>query len=129
MKADIRSRSRDPFRWRSTILLTLVASSVLAVFSQYHEAGGVVLGLLLYAANLLMMMEIGRSLLRGIETSRPRPLAALSSAGRLLFLAVALSLIAVFLGREVVLGACGGFLIAQVNLHVPKLGHNKREKR
>ena len=102
---------------------------MLVVFRQYHEAGGVVLGLLLYTGNLLLMMEIGRSLLRGIETSRPKPLAALSSTGRLLFLAVAMSLIAVFLGREVVLGAGGGFLIAQVNLCVPKLVHKKREKR
>ena len=107
----------------------MAAVIALAIFRQYHEAVGVVLGLLLYAVNLLLMMEIGRSLLRGIETSRPKLLVALSSTGRLLFLAVALSLIAVFLGREVVLGACGGFLIAQVNLHVPKLVHNKREKR
>jgi hypothetical protein len=116
---------RDPFRWRSTILLILIATSVLASFRQFATAGGIVLGLLLYATNLFLMMEIGRSLLRGAETSRPKPLAALSSAGRLLFLAVTLSLTAVFLGRDVVLGACGGFLIAQVNLHVPKLGHTR----
>ena len=128
MKTDARARERDPFRWRSTILLTVAAVIVLAIFRYYRMAGGIVLGLLLYAGNLFLMMEIGRSLLHGGETSRPKPLAALSSTGRLLFLAVALSLIAVFLGRRVVLGACGGFLIAQVNLHVPTLGH-KREKR
>jgi len=121
-------RRPDPFRWRSTILLIVIALGVLGVFRQYAAAGGIVLGLLLYSINLFLMMEIGRSLLRGAEIGRARPLAAVSSAGRLLFLAVALSLVAVFLGREVVLGACGGFLIAQVNLHVPKLGH-KREAR
>ena len=128
MNTDVGSRGRDPFRWRSTILLTVAAVIVLSIFRRYHTAGGIVLGLSLYAVNLFLIMEIGRALLRRVETRRPKPLAALSSTGRLLFLAVALSLTAVFLGREVLLGACGGFLIAQVNLHVPTLGH-KREKR
>lgn len=129
MKTDSLSHERDAFRWRSTLLLISTAVIVLAVFRHYRAAGGVVLGLLLYAGNLFLMMEIGRSMLRRGENSRPKPLAALSSTGRLLFLAVTLSLIAVFLGREVVLGACGGFLIAQVNLHVPRLGRSKREER
>lgn len=128
MRTDARARERDPFRWRSTILLTVTAVITLAIFRQYHAAGGVVLGLLLYAGNIFLMMEIGRSLLRRGETSRPKPLAALSSTGRLLFLAVTLSLIAIFLGREVLLGACGGFLIAQVNLHFPGLGHKREER-
>ena len=116
-------RSRDPFRLRSTILLTVIAGIVLAVFKQFGAAGGIVLGLSLYALNLLLIMEIGRSLLRRDGARHPRPLAALSSAGRMLFLAIALSLIAVLLGRNVVLGACGGLLIAQVNLHIPRTGH------
>ncbi|MCK5246830.1 hypothetical protein KAJ02_08020 [Candidatus Bipolaricaulota bacterium] len=128
MKTDARAQERDPFRWKSTILLTVATVIVLAVFRQYHVAGGIVLGLLLYAGNLFLMMEIGRSLLRRGETSRAKPLAALSSTGRLLFLVVALSLIAVFLGREVVLGACGGILIAQVNLHFPRLGQRREER-
>ncbi len=128
MKMEVRRRERDPFRWHSTIPLTMAAVIVLAVFRQYHMAGGVVLGLLLYSGNLFLMMEVGRSLLQRGETGKPRLLVALSSTGRLLFLAVALSLIAVFLGRKVMLGACGGFLIAQVNLHVPTR-RTKREER
>ena len=128
MKTDTHNRERDPFRWRSTIVLTMAAVIALVAFRQYHVAGGIALGLLLYAGNLFLMMEIGRSLLRRGETSRPKPLAALSSTGRLLFLAVALSLIAVFLGREVLLGACGGILIAQVNLHIPRLGRKREER-
>jgi len=116
-------RSSDPFRLRSTILLIAIAVIVLAGFRHFDAAGGVGLGLLLYAANLLLMMEIGRSLLRRDGARHPKPLAAVSSAGRLLFLGIALSLIAVLLGRNVVLGACGGLLIAQVNLHVPRTGH------
>jgi len=98
MKIDSLSQERDCFRWRSTLLLISTAVIVLAVFRHYQVAGGVVLGLLLYTGNLFMMMEIGRSLLRRDETSSPKPLAALSSTGRLLFLAVALSLTAIFLG-------------------------------
>ena len=128
MKTDTHARERDPFRWRSTIALTVAAVIALAVFRQYRVVGGIVLGLLLYAGNLFLMMEIGRSLLHRGETSRPKPLAALSSTGRILFLAVALSLIAVFLGRDVVLGACGGILIAQVNLHIPRLGRRREER-
>ena len=116
-------RSSDPFRLRSTILLTVAAIIVLAVFHQFDAAGGLVLGFSLYAINLLLIMEIGRSLLRRDGARHPKPLAALSSTGRMLFLAIALSLIAVLLGRDVVLGACGGLLIAQVNLHVPRTGH------
>ncbi|MCK5247912.1 hypothetical protein KAR02_13490 [Candidatus Bipolaricaulota bacterium] len=116
-------RGNDPFRLRSTSLLALVAVIVLAGFRQFGAAGGIVFGFSLYAANLLLIIEIGRSLLRRDGVRRPKPLAAISSAGRMLFLAIALSLIAVLLGRNVVLGACGGLLIAQVNLHIPRTGH------
>jgi len=112
------SRGRDTFRWRSAGLLIGIAISGLLILRQYRVAGGVALGLALYAANLLLIMEIGRSLLRDKGTRQPKQLAALSSAGRLLFLAIALALTAMFLGRDVVLGACGGLLIVQVNLHV-----------
>lgn len=116
-------RGNDPFRLRSTSLLALVAIIVLAGFRQFGAAGGIVLGLSLYAVNILLIVEIGRSLLRRDSTRRPKPLAAVSSAGRLLFLAIALSLIGVLFERNVLLGACGGLLIAQVNLHVPRTGH------
>jgi len=128
MKSDAGSLSQDPFRWRSAILLIGIVGAVLAIFRQFHAAGGVLLGLLLYATNLFLLFEIGRSLLRKDESSRPALLAAFSSSGRLLFLGVSLVLIAIFLGRDVVLGACGGFLIAQVNLQVPKYVR-KREGR
>ena len=117
------SSGRDSFRWRSASLLIGIAISGLLILRQYRAAGGVAFGFALYAANLLLIMEIGRSLLRDKRTRRPKPLAALSSAGRLFFLAIALSLTATFFGREVVLGACGGLLIAQVNLHIPRTGH------
>ncbi len=120
---------RDPFRWRSTALIGVVAILVLVAVRQYGAAGGVALGGLLYAGNLFLMMEIGRSLSRQETASRVKAIAALSSTGRLLLLGIALSAIAVFLGRAVLLGACGGFLIAQVNLHVLRPGNRRREQR
>lgn len=123
MTADL---GRDLFRWRSTILLIALAAAGLAAFREMRAAGGVVLGLLLYAVNLFLIMETGRSLLRKGGDIKARPAAALSSVGRLLFQAVALSAVALFLGRDVLLGACGGFLLAQVNLQVPRM-RNKRE--
>ncbi len=128
MKISSRIRQRDPFRWRSTLLLTAATILGLILFRQFRVAGGVSLGLLLFAGNLLLMAEIGRSLLRSDSTVKPKTLSAVSSTGRMLFLAVSLSLIAVFLGRDVVLGACGGFLIAQVNLHIPVHGRNREER-
>lgn len=113
-------RMRDPFRWRSTGPLIGIAILVLCLLRQPRIAGGIVLGLMLYIVNLFLIMEIGRSLWRDSRARNPKPLAALSSTGRLLFLAIALALIAIYLGRDVVLGACGGLLIAQVNLHVPR---------
>jgi hypothetical protein len=120
---------RDPFRWRSTVSIGLIAVVVLVIVRQYQAAIGVVLGGLLYAGNLVLMMEIGRSLSRQEAASRVKAIAALSSTGRLLFLGVALSAIALFLGRVVLLGACGGFLIAQVNLHILRPESRRRESR
>lgn len=97
---------------------------------QYSYALGVGLGFALFAGNLLLMLEIGRALLRLNPEGHPnpKPWAAISSSSRLLFLAGALSLIAIYLGRDVVLGACGGFFAAQVNLHIPRWGRMREER-
>ena len=122
----VRAMTKDPFRWRSGIALIGSAMTLSAGLGYVRVAGGVGLGFALYASNLLLLMEIGRSLLRPGSSAKPKLLSALSSTGRMLFLAIALASIALFLGRDVVLGACGGFLIAQVNLHIPT-SRNRRE--
>jgi hypothetical protein len=128
MQADEDNRIRDPFRWRSTALFVSFVIVVLLFLRQVAAAGGVALGWGLHAGNLLLMMEIGRSLTRQKAPSRIKTLAALSSTGRLLLLAMALSAIAVFLNHAVLFGTFGGLLIGQVNLHAPRLGDRREER-
>jgi len=85
---------------------------------------GVGLGIALFGMNLLLLREVARALLRQ-ERRGVKMAAALSSSGRLLLLGILLAAISLGLGRDAVLGACGGLLIAQVNLHVLR----PREKR
>jgi len=121
---------RDPFRWKSALILLVLALIALILLRQYPIALGVGLGFALFTSNLLLLHEIGRALLRkdAEGAPNPRPWAAISSTSRLLFLAGALCLIAIYLGREVVLGACGGFFAAQVNLHIPERGRKREER-
>jgi len=121
------ARMRDPFRWRLTLVLAAVASGLLAIFGKPSAAGGVALGVVLFGLNLLLLREIARALVRERERG-VRIAAALSSSGRLLLLGIALAAIALGLGRDAVLGACGGLLVAQVNLHVLR-PREKREDR
>lgn len=116
-------RQQGLFRLRSAGLLIGGVFVVLLILGRISAAIGIVLGLALYAVNLFLMLEIGRSLLRRSDEHRPKAMAALSSVGRLFFIAIVLSMIAIFVGRDAVLGACGGLLIAQVNLHVPTTRH------
>lgn len=96
----------------------LAAVGICAVSGQVSL--GVVIGFGLFALNALFLYESGRSLLAGSSRGRARRIALFSGLGRLLFLAVTLGLVA-GLGTEALLGACGGLLLGQVNLHVATL--------
>ena len=65
----------------------------------------------------LLLIEVGRSLLG--SGRRVRPGIALSAVGRLLLLGIVLAAVFLFLGRSAGVGACGGLLASQVNLHFP----------
>ena len=80
---------------------------------------GLWIGFALFVANLLLLHEIARSLLAAASRRTGRSMAIGSSLGRLLLLGVLLALVGFTLGREALLGACGGLLITQVNLHFP----------
>jgi hypothetical protein len=101
-----------------TFLLCAGGALVLGLAGRPLAAAGVGIGFVLHVANLLLMAETARSLVESGSHQRIRFVTGLSSVGRLLFLGVVLSVVAIFLGREMLLGACGGLLAAQVNLHV-----------
>jgi len=67
--------------------------------------------------NIFFLYEAARGLLDRADSGGPRFLAAASNVGRLLFLGVVLSSVFLFLGRDALLGACGGLFLSQVNLH------------
>jgi small-conductance mechanosensitive channel len=107
--------------------MAAVGGGVLAMIGKAMAAWGVIMGVALFALNILLLREIARTLLhrkeRGVKIAT-----ALSSSGRLLLLGIALAAIATGLGRDAVLGACGGLLIAQVNLHVLRPGEKQEDR-
>jgi hypothetical protein len=90
---------------------------VLGFLGRGPAVAGIGIGVTLFVVNLLLLHEIGRALLSPRPARWARLIAGGSSVGRLLLLATALCLVFVSLGKETLLGACGGLLIAQVNLH------------
>jgi len=107
------------FRLRRSGLLALIAIAILFSLQFYAAALGVLLGVGLFAMNLILLYEAGRSLLSASSKGTGRALAAGSSIARLLMMGVALWLVSAFLGREALLGACGGLFLSQVHLHFP----------
>jgi len=96
------------------------ALAVVVGFLGYPWAAlGVWIGVCLFVANLLLLHEIARSLLTTHSRRAGRSVAVGSSLGRFFLVGVVLALIGVTLGRETLLGACGGLLVAQVNLNLP----------
>jgi len=77
------------------------------------------LGVLLFLGNLLLLHETARSLLAGRDRRKGRAMAIGASVGRLLLLGVLLAVIGMTLGREALLGACGGLLVTQMALSLP----------
>ena len=101
----------------SALLLCAAASGLLWVFGRPSAAAGVGIGFALFAGNVLLLFEIGRTLLGGRRGAKAG--VALSAIGRLMLLGILLAAVGLFLGRSAVLGACGGLLLSQVNLHFP----------
>jgi hypothetical protein len=103
---------------RSASLFCGAIAAILLLVGQGSVAGGMMLGFLLFVGNGILMVEAGRTLL-GRGGSRARIAVAGSSFGRLLLLGLLLAGIFHFLGRSAGMGACGGLLVSQVNLHLP----------
>ena len=103
------------------LLLSGALAVLLLVCRQNAAAGGALMGFALFAGNALLLYESGRVLLASASGSPRggRATAAASTASRLLFLGFCLAGVFFFLGRSTGLGACGGLLVSQVNLHLP----------
>ncbi len=104
------------FHLRSTLCVGIAAAVLLAAFGLGQAALGVLIGMGLFVATSAFLYEVGRSLFNASPARRSRVMAALSSVGRLAFLAVSLALVS-RLGRSVLIASCGGLLFGQMNLH------------
>ena len=109
----------EVFRLGRSGLLILTGITLLLVFGHIFAAIGMVIGTALFVANLFLLYEAGRSLLSASSRGAGKALAAGSSLGRFLMMGVGLWLVFAFLGRESLLGACGGLFLSQVSLHFP----------
>jgi hypothetical protein len=111
-------RSIRRFRLGRSFLMAAVLALVVGLLGHPWAALGLWVGVALFVGNLLLLHEVARSLI-GVGSRRGgRSMAFGSSLGRLLLLGVLLALVGVYLGREALLGACGGLLITQVNLNL-----------
>ncbi len=99
--------------------MTSILALVAGLLGYPLAALGLWIGVALYIGNLLLLHEIARSLLAAGSRRTGRSMAIGSSLGRMLLMGVLLALVGLTLGREALLGACGGLLITQVNLHLP----------
>jgi hypothetical protein len=111
-------RAIRQFRLGRSTVLAAVGALVVGILGYPWAALGVWIGIALFVGNLLLLHEIARSLTAQSRRAW-RSVAVGSSVGRFLLLGLLLALVGIFLGREVLLGACGGLLIAQVNLTFP----------
>jgi len=107
------------FRLRRSGFFALVAIVILLSFGRYFAALGIVIGVALFVANLFLLYEAGRSLLSSSSRGAGQALAAGSSIARFLMMGVGLWLVFTFLGREALIGTCGGLFLSQVSLHYP----------
>ena len=107
------------FRLGRSTLMAAVLALVVGLLGYPWAALGVWIGVALFVGNLLLLHEIARSLLNAGSRRTGRSMAIGSSLGRFVLLGVLLAFVGIFLGREALLGACGGLLITQVNLHFP----------
>lgn len=105
------------FHLRSTLGFCGVAAGVLAWFGLVAAALGVLIGCALFTLNSFFLYEAGHSLIKASSKGRGGVIAALSSLGRILFLAVALALVT-RMGQCALFAACGGIFVGQVNLHL-----------
>jgi len=102
----------------SAFLFCGLIALILLGFRQRATAGGLMLGFAFYLANALLLIETGRALLADGQRGGRGAVVA-SALGRIVLLGVLLAGVFLLLGRMAGIGACGGLLVSQVNLHFP----------
>lgn len=107
------------FRLGRSTLIAAVLALVVGLLGYPWAALGVWIGVALFVGNHLLLYEIARSMVTAQSRRMWRLMVVGSSLGRFLVLGVVLALVGVTLGRETLLGACGGLLVTQVNLNLP----------
>lgn len=109
----------------SSLLFCAIGSAVLGATGYPRVAAGVGIGLGIHLLNLFLLVETNRSTVTASGRRRAALAAGGGSVARYLMMASALAGIGLFLDREILLGACGGLFVAQVNLHIAR--RNTRE--
>jgi len=112
------------FRLRNLLVLGAVGTSILAAVGQPAAAIGLVIGLALFVLKSFFLYEAGRALIKRDSRGIARAIAALSSLGRVVFLAVTLALVAQ-MGLSTLLSTFGGLVLGQFNLHLAYIVRRK----
>lgn len=112
------------FRLRNLLVLGIVGTSILAAVGQPAAAIGLVIGLALFVLKSFFLYEAGRALIKRDSKGIARAIAALSSLGRVVFLAVTLALVAQ-MGLSTLLSTFGGLILGQFNLHLAYIVRRK----
>jgi len=107
------------------LLLSVIVSSILSVFGLWVLAVGFLVGCLLFVLNLLFLYESGRALIRLGGRERAGFMAGCSSLGRILFLGVALALLAQ-VSVPAFCAACGGLIFSQTGLRLVYIRQGRR---
>jgi len=107
------------------LLFSGTVSSILSVFGLWVLAVGFLVGCLLFVLNLLFLYESGRALIRLEGRERAGAMAGCSSLGRILFLGVALALLAQ-VSVPAFCAACGGLIFSQTGLRLIYIRQRRR---
>ncbi len=112
------------FRLRNLLVLGIVGASILTAIGRPTAAVGLVIGIALFVLKSFFLYEAGRALIKRDSKGIGRAIAALSSFGRVVFLAVALA-VAAKMGPSALFSTCGGLILGQTNLHLAYIVRGK----
>lgn len=113
------------FHIDGSLFFSVIVSLVLSIFGLWTLAAGFLVGCLLFILNLLFLYESGRALIKLGVRERAGTVAGCSSLGRILFLGVALALVAK-VSVPAFCAACGGLIFSQTGLRLVYIYQKRR---